>query len=100
MLRFDKATYLSLLFKFVLSARFSRYFIILGIHKYNIHAVLYFIGFIILLYTFLVISFAQYKEYIICLISFTKVCFQMYCLLLLVQELLVVFEAFVWKLIF
>ena len=31
-----------------------------------------FIEFIILLYTFLVISFARYKEYMICLISFSK----------------------------
>ena len=31
-----------------------------------------FIQFIILLYTFLVISFARYREYIICLISFSK----------------------------
>ena len=31
-----------------------------------------FIEFIILLYTFLVISFSQYKKYIICLISFSK----------------------------
>ena len=31
-----------------------------------------FIEFIVLLYTFLVISFARYKEYIICLISFSK----------------------------
>ena len=31
-----------------------------------------FIEFIILLHTFIVISFAQYKEYIICLISFSR----------------------------
>ena len=31
-----------------------------------------FIEFIILLYTYLVFSFARYKEYIICLISFSK----------------------------
>ena len=31
-----------------------------------------FIEFIILLYNFLVISFAQHKEYMICLISFSK----------------------------
>ena len=31
-----------------------------------------FIEFIILLYTFLVIYFDRYKEYIICLISFSK----------------------------
>ena len=58
MLRFDKATYLSLLFKFILSLRLSN----------NLN----FIEFIILLYTFLVISFSQYKEYMICLISFSK----------------------------
>ena len=45
------------------------------IHKYSIHSVLElynFIEFIILLYTFLVISFVLYKEYTICLISSSK----------------------------
>ena len=51
-----------------------------------------FIEFIILLHTFLVISYAQYREYVFCLISFSK--FLDVCLLLLVQELLVIFEAF------
>ena len=38
------------------------------------YSVLYytFIEFIILLYTFLAVSFAKYKEYMICLISFSK----------------------------
>ena len=40
----------------------------------NIASILYytFIEFIIFLYTFLAISFAQYKEYIICRTSFSK----------------------------
>ena len=78
MLRLDKATYLSLFFKFLLSKRlsdslrgsdvslFSEFIYIVSILFYN------FIEFIILLYTFLVISFARYKEYIISLISFSK----------------------------
>ena len=50
MLRFDKATYLSLLFQFCLSARLSNnlygsdgciWFNIFRIHKYSIHFVLY-----------------------------------------------------------
>ena len=45
---------------------FSEFINISSILLYN------FIEFIILIYTFLVISFAQYKEYIICLISFSK----------------------------
>ena len=44
MLRFDKATYLSLLFKSILSERLSNslsgYFIIFKIHKYSIHSAL------------------------------------------------------------
>ena len=54
-----------------------------------------FIEFVTLLYAFLVIPFAQYKEYVIWRISF-----QMYCQLLLVQELLVIFEEFVQELTF
>ena len=69
MLRFDKATYLSLLFKSILSERldnslwksdvllFSEFINIVSILLYD------FIEFIILLYIFLVIFFAQYKEY-------------------------------------
>ena len=78
MLRFDKATYLSLLFKFILSERlcnslwgsdvllFSEFINIVFILFYN------FIEFIIFLHTFLVICQAQYKEYIIGIISFSK----------------------------
>ena len=65
MLRFIKATYLSLLFKFILS-EFLEFINIVSILFYN------FIEFIILLYTFLVTSFSRYKRYMICLISFTK----------------------------
>ena len=78
MLMFDKATYLPLQFRFIFSVRldnilwrsdvlrFSKFINIVSIHAYN------FIEFIILLYTFLVTSFSRYKEYIICLISFSK----------------------------
>ena len=74
MLIFDKATYLSLLFMFILSKKssnsllgsdvllFSEFMNIVFILLYN------FMEFIVLLYTFLVIFFARYKEYIICLI--------------------------------
>ena len=70
MLRFDKATYLSLVFNslwgsyFLLFSEFKK---ILSIEYYKI------IEFIILLYTFLVISVAQYKEYMAWQISFSKV---------------------------
>ena len=78
MLTFDKATYLSFLFKFILSERmsnslwgsdvaiFSEFINIVSILFYN------FIEFITLLYTFLLIHFVQYREHIICLISFSK----------------------------
>ena len=78
MLRFDKARYLSLLFKFILSGRLSNSLwgsdVLLFSEFINIVSILFynFIEFIILLYTFLVISFARYKEYMICLISFSK----------------------------
>ena len=79
MLRFDKAMYLSFLFKSILSVRLSnsclriRCFTIFRMYKYSIHFLFYtFIEFMILLYTFLVISLAQYKEYMIFLISFNK----------------------------
>ena len=50
-----------------------RCFTLFRIHKYSINFLYYnFIQFIILLYTFLVISFAWYQEYIICRISFEK----------------------------
>ena len=78
MLRFDRATYLSLLVKFVLSERvsnslwgsdgllFPKFINIVSIlyYKYN--------EFVILLYSSLVISFARCKEYMICSISFSK----------------------------
>ena len=78
MLRCDKATYLSLLFQFVLSERlinslwgsdvlvFSELMKIASVLFYN------FVKFIILLYTFLIISFARYKEYEIYLVLFSK----------------------------
>ena len=76
MLRFDKETYLLLLFKFILSEKLSNslcgsdvllileFLSIVSSFFYN------FIEFILFLYTLLVISFARYKEYIIQWISF------------------------------
>ena len=76
MLRFDKGTYLSLPFKLILSEilslwrsdvlLFSELEKIVFIPFYN------FIEFATLLYTFLVICFAQCKEYIIWRISFSN----------------------------
>ena len=51
------------------------------------------IEFILLFYTFLVSSFARYKEYMICLISFSKLSDVLPTFF--VQELLTIFEAFV-----
>ena len=82
MLRFNKATYLSL-FKVYLIYKTELFFEIIN-HN--------FVEFITLLHTFLVISFARYKKYMFCLISFSKT--KMCCLLLLVQLLLLIFEAF------
>ena len=90
MLRFYKATYLSLLFKFILSERsstnlygsdvllFSECIDVVYICIISIWNLLY-------CYTFLVISFVQYKKSMISRISFH----------LLVPVLLVIFEAFV-----
>ena len=78
MLRFDETTDLSFFFRTILSARLSNSLrgsdVPLFLEFINIVSILFytFIEFIILLYTFLVISFAQYKECIICLISFSK----------------------------
>ena len=79
MLRFNKATYLSLLFKFILSERLNNSLrgsdaLLFSEFIKNIVSILFynFIEFIILLYTFLVFSFARYKKYMICLISFNK----------------------------
>ena len=81
MLRFDKSINLSFLLKSILSVSLSnrmwgsdvriRCFTIFRIQEYCIH--FYIIPlFIILQYTFLVISFDRYKEYMICLISLSK----------------------------
>ena len=78
MLRFDKTTYLSLVFKLILSERLSNSLqgsdVLLFPEFINIVSILFynFIKFIISIYTFLVISFARYKKYIICLISISK----------------------------
>ena len=78
MLRSDKATSLSLLFKFILYVRLSNSLresdVLLFSEFINIISVLFynFIEFMILLYTFSVISFARYKGCVICLISFSK----------------------------
>ena len=75
MLRFDKATSLSLLFTIILSLRLSDslwgsdvllFFEFINVWKNGILILYYkFIELILLLYTFLVVSFAWYKEYII-----------------------------------
>ena len=77
MLPLDKATYLSLLFKFILSESLSnslRSDVLRFSEFINIGFILFykFTEFIILLYTFLVISFSRYKEYLIYLVSFSK----------------------------
>ena len=78
MLRLDTDTYLLLLFKSILPGRLSNSLrgsdVLLFLEFINIVSILFykFFEFIILLYTFLVISFARYREYIICLISFSK----------------------------
>ena len=99
MLRFGKATYLSLLFKFILSERFSNSLrgsnVLVFSELINIVSTLFYNSFemIIFLYTFLVISFALYKEYMICLISFSK--FSDAISAFFVQMLLGIFETFV-----
>ena len=76
MLRFDKANYLSILFKFILFERLSNSLswsdVLLFSEFITLVSVLFykFIEFIILLYTFLVIFFPRIEEYIIFLISF------------------------------
>ena len=88
MLRFDKATYLVLLLKSIWSKRLNNnlgvsefyntitklyyYTSIYRIHKYSILLFYNFDRFIMLLYTFLVISSSQYKKYMIWRISFSK----------------------------
>ena len=67
MLRFDKATCLSLLFKFILSVRLSMSLeesdVSLFLEIMNIVTTLFydFVEFIILLYAFLIVSFVQCK---------------------------------------
>ena len=93
MLRFDKATYLSILFKFILSVRWSnsqrRSDFPLFLEFIHIVSILFynFIDFIILLYIFLVTLYILFDV-------FYLASFVMYYLLLLVQVLLVIFEAF------
>ena len=78
MLILNKGTYLSLLFKIILSKNWSSSLwgsdILLFWEFMNIVSILFynFIEFIILLYTFLVFSFAQYKKYMVWRISFSK----------------------------
>ena len=78
MLRVDKLTYLSLLFKSNLPERSSNSLwqsdVLLFSEFINIASFLFynFIEFFILWYTFSEISFARCKKYMICLISFSK----------------------------
>ena len=78
MLGFDKATYLSLHLKFILSVRLGNSLwgsdALLFLEFINMVSILFykFTEFIIFLYTFLGTSFSRYKEYVICLLSFSK----------------------------
>ena len=78
MLRFDKVTCLSLLHNSILSERLINSLwkmdVLLYLEFINIVSILCytFIEFIILLYTFSVIYFAQFKEYVVWRISFCK----------------------------
>ena len=69
MLRFYRATYLSILFKFNFSERLSNSLwgsdVLLFLEFINIVSILFynFIEFIVVLYTFLLISFARYNEF-------------------------------------
>ena len=106
-IRFDKATYLQLLLKSILSKKlinslwesdvliFSEFINIVSILCYN------FFEFIILLHTFLVISFTQYRQYIIWRISlnsFSCVLPSFTCTI--VQQLWVIFQASAQELFF
>ena len=77
-LRFDKATYLSILYKLILHERFSNSLwgadVLLFSGFINIVSILFynFFDFVIVLYTFLVNSFALYEQYVICLILLGK----------------------------
>ena len=74
-LRFDRATYLKLLFKFILFRLLQNSLwgldILLFLEFINIVSILFY-NFLELLNTFLIISFARYKKYMICVISFGK----------------------------
>ena len=78
MLTFDNATYVSFLFKFILSLWLSNSLSGLTVplfleFRYIVSVVLYnFIEFIILLYTFLLTSVSLYNENMVWLISFSK----------------------------
>ena len=78
MLRFDRATYLLLLFKSILSERLNNSLLGLDVLLFseliNMPSILYctFTKFTILSYTFLLTSFARYKEYMICWISYCE----------------------------
>ena len=77
MLRFDNTTYLQLLFEFISSVRLSNSLwgsdVWLFFEFINILSILLYNSteFIIFLYTFLVISFSQYQEYMVCLSLFS-----------------------------
>ena len=119
MLRFFKAILLSPLLQSNLSVNLSiktcGLEVLIFSELVNIVSVFYFcIDLIMLLYTFLVISFGWFKEQAICLILFNKrsellpdfTCARAIdnlwsiCLGVLLQELSVIFEVFVFELIF
>ena len=86
MLRLDKTTCLSLHFKLILLVRLWNNLwgsnVLLFLELTNMVSILYcnFIEFVILLYTFLEISFSRYKEYIIWLISLVSCHFIFRCI--------------------
>ena len=97
MVRFDKAiTFLPILKSNLLLSVNTKIcglgVLLFWIHKYSIHFYM-FMNLIMLLYTFLVTCLDWYKEYTICLISFNKL--SELLPVLLAQELLVIFEAFI-----
>ena len=111
MLRFDKATFLSPRFEFILIVRSrinlwgSDILLFLELIN-NVVSILYCIEFVTLLYNFLIILFAWYKENIIRRISFSKF-FDLLPVLNCASNCAfeiwhwhLIFEAFLWVIIF
>ena len=93
MLRFDKATYLSLLFKFILSERLINSLPGLEVLLFSKFCVITVLNSLYCYTLFQEFLFLEIKSIIFD--GFYLVSFQMYYLFLLVQMLLVIFEVFV-----